>query len=569
MKKLNKIDWKGCELLVTKKNTINIKFLILVVYVFFVSCQRTQNPEETYSNYRIIAKLDTTDLSLDCQMQVDWYNSSDSLINKIPFTFELDSTKTLVNKIMIDEKVQDFKYAVIETDGFEGFILTLSEPVKQTEKISISINFKTKPNDYMWERALFFGHRYWGYDIEGFPLVQYFSNGKFNPNYQVHSNYNVKITYPKEFNIAPTGKIENIDTINDEIVVNTSAKLVPAYGFILLKDVILKEDSISGVTIRSLYSEDDSKWGEKLLEYSKDIIEFYVDTLGFYPQPVLTIFPGGPNPNGGWANCPNVVGIHRGIDQYEEKADMFGHWIMSHEVAHQYWGFNYVLEPTNYPQWFGIGMGIYTDKLYASQNIPDFNYSKNFSRSYLHAIKEGYNTTIMQTVDTLNKQGFDWNNSIMHNKSFSVLQMLAYEIGEKTFFEIYKYCLDNYQGINVTLEMFKKDCERISNRNLDEFFQTWFFTNDYLEYQIDTVVTTYNNNQYQNEIKINKIGQANISHVELEVVLEENKKERIKFDGRKKTESLKISTEKAISKIIIDPDLKLLLVNRTEWNKNN
>jgi len=175
----------------------------------------------------------------------------------------------------------------------------------------------------------------------------------------------------------------------------------------------------------------------------------------------------------------------------------------------------------------------------------------------------------MQTVDTLNKQGFDWNNSIMHNKSFSVLQMLAYEIGEKTFFDIYKYCLDNYQGINVTLEMFKKDCERISNRNLDEFFQTWFFTNDYLEYQIDTVVTTYNNNQYQNEIKINKIGQANISHVELEVVLEENKKERIKFDGRKKTESLKISTEKAISKIIIDPDLKLLLVNRTEWNKNN
>jgi len=540
---------------------MNRIILILTVFVFLLSCQRTQKTKDTHSNYNITAKLDTTNLSLDCQMQVDWYNSSDLLISEIPFTFQLDSAKTLINKITVNEKVQNFNYVLTETNGFEGFILKLFTPVRPSEKISISINFKTKPNDFFRERMLFYS--------EDFPLAQYFNNGKFIPFYQVHSDYEVKITYPKKFNIATTGQIEKTDTINNEIIVHTYAQSVPSYGFILLKNLMLKEDYSSGVMIRSFYFKDDSKWGEKLLEYSKNIIEFYVDTLGFYPQPILTIIPGYPKPYGGWPVCPNVVGIHRGIDLKKERAETHAHWIMSHEIGHQYWGYNYVLEPLNYPQWFGIGMGIQTDRLYTLQNIPDFNHSKSFSDSYLDAIKKGYNTTIMQTVDTLNKQDFDWNNSIEHDKSFSVLQMLAYEIGEETFFKILKYCLENYKGVNVTLEMFKKDCETISERNLDEFFQTWFFTNDYLEYQIDTVFTTLNNNQYHNEIRINKIGQTNISHVELEVVLDGNKKERIQFDGSKQTEMLKISTDKSISKIILDPNLKLLLVNRKDWDRNN
>ncbi|MEN8123434.1 MAG: M1 family aminopeptidase [Bacteroidota bacterium] len=540
---------------------MNRIILILTVFVFLVSCQKTPKKPNTQSNYSITAKLDTTDLSLDCKMQVDWFNSSDTLISEIPFTFQLDSAKTLIKNIKVNDKAQKFSYALTKTHGFEGFILELLTPISPTEKVSIRIDFKTQPNEYFRERMLFYS--------EDFPFVQYSENGKFNSYYQVHSDYKVKIIYPTEFNIATTGQIESIDTTNNEITVNTNINSVPTYGFVLLKDVILSEDYSSGILIRSFFFENDEKWGKKLLEHSKNIIEFYVDTLGFYPQPVLTVIPGYPKPYGGWPVCPNVVGIHRGIDLKKERAETHAHWIISHEIGHQYWGFNYVLEPLDYPQWFGIGMGIYTDRLYAVQNIPDFNHSKSFSSSYLQVMKKGYNTTIMQKNDSLDKQNFDWNNSVEHDKSFSVLQMLAYQIGEEDFFKILKYCLENYKGVNVTLEIFKKDCETISERNLDEFFKTWFFTNDYLEYQIDTVITTMNNNQYQNEIKISKIGIANISQVELEINLEGQKRKRLKFDGKKQNESLIFSTEKAITKIILDPDLKLLLVNRKDWNMNN
>jgi len=536
-------------------------FYILTVCILIWSCQKTTVTIQQLSNYKAIVNLDTADLSLNCSMQVDWFNSSDSIIEKIPFTFRLDSAKTLVKDIIVDEKAQNFIYTSKETHGFEGFIVELLEPVKHHENVCIQINFNSKSNEYFRERMLFFS--------DDFPLIQHFNGKIFNPDFQIHSDFQVEITYPKEFDIAVTGLIETTDTIDDNIKNYTTINSVPSFGFIFLKDIKLIEDYASGVLIRSFYFEDDTKWGEKLLEHSKNIIEFYKDTIGFYPQPILTIIPGYSKPYGGWPVCPNVVGIHRGIDLKKEKAETHAHWIMSHEIGHQYWGYNYVLEPLNYPKWFGIGMGIHTDRLYAIENIPEFNHSKSFSGSYLKAMRKGYNTTIMQTVDTLNKQGFDWNNSIKHDKAFSVLQMLAYEIGEDKFFEIFKHCLKCYKGVNVTLEMFKKDCETISEQNLDEFFNTWFYTNDYLAYQIDSVRTTKNNNQLQNEIKISKIGSANISKVFAEIDLAGNEKIEVQFNGNKQTETLKIVTEKPIERIILDPELKLLLVNRKDWNRNN
>lgn len=542
---------------------MNMKKTIEIIAFCFIiiSCNRTQKPEEIRSNYTILAELDTIDLSLNCSMKVDWYNNSDSMISEIPFLFQLDSAKSLVKNIRVNDEKENFKYALKETHGFEGFVLELSKSVKPFKKVTLLINFNTEPNEYYRERILFYS--------DEFPRLPYFDKGKFNLNYQVHSNYEVDINYPSQFGIATTGFIESSDTIDKRTEIKTIAKSVPSYGFILLKDILLKEDYSSGVLIRSFYFEEDAKWGTKLLEHSKNIIAFYKDTLGFYPQPVLTIIPGSSKPYGGWPVCPNVVGIHRGIDSKKERAETHGHWIMSHEIGHQYWGFNYVLEPLNYPQWFGIGMGIHTDRLYSLQNIPDFNHSKSFSNSYFQALKNGKNTTIMQTVDSLEKQGFDWNNSIKHDKSFFVLQMLAYELGEDTFFKILKHCLENHKGVNVTLEIFKTDCEIISNRNLDVFFQTWFFTNDYLEYEVEKVISTLNNDEYENIVVINKIGKANISHVEIEIILENGKKITQQFDGKQSNTILEVNTKEPIKEIILDPNLKLLMVNRKDWNKNN
>lgn len=533
-----------------------------IIYIFIAlliisGCQKSENKKENLTIYTINAKLDTLTLSLDCNMKANWYNNTDTLVYSIPFTFWLDSSQSLIKNISIKHKEIDFRYTSKKGNGYEGFILNLTEPIKPFDNTLIEINFKTRKAKYFRDKILFFS--------EDMPIIQFYDQGKFNPFYQVHSDYNVTITYPNNFSIASSGIIEKSDTTNKSIKIKTSAKTIPSYGFILFKDIQLKEDYSEGVLIRSFYFDDDVKWGEKLLEYSKNIIKFYNDTLGFYPQPILTIIPGYSKPYGGWPICPNIVGIHRGIDSKKEKAESHAHWIMAHEIGHQYWGFNYILDPINYPQWFGIGMGIYTDRLYSIKNNIDINYSEYFSSSYFKGISKGNNTTIMQNVDSLNLQGFDWNNIIKHDKSYSVLRMLAYEIGEETFYKIFIHCLKNYKGINVTLDMFKKDCEKISKTDLSEFFHTWFYTNDYLEYKIESVNVTKRDSKYENKIIIKRIGEAKISHVEFVIILESGDKIQKQFDGNKFNTQLTIITSKPIKEIIMDTDLKLLLVNKKNW----
>ncbi|MEZ5069909.1 MAG: M1 family aminopeptidase [Bacteroidales bacterium] len=533
--------------------------LLAPLLPFLWACQPSTTDRAERTRYEISATLDTSDLSLQCTMDVIWTNTSDTTLGAIPFTFQLDSAHSLIRAVETNGTTADHRYCTKETDGFEGFFVELPDPVPPRETAEFRIRFRTNPASYFRERMLFYSNE--------FPTIQCLGSKQFLPHHQVHSDYRVTITHPDEFSLAATGAVthtESAGPTGHAVEVQTEIEAVPSYGFVLMKDVELEEATSAGVLIRSFYFEDDAKWGRKLLEHSENILAFYTDTLGFYPQPVLTIIPGYSKPYGGWPVCPNVVGIHRGIDQKKEKAETHAHWIMAHEIGHQYWGFNCVLEPLDHPQWFGIGMGIYTDMLYTRQFIPEFNHSREFSGSYLQAMKKGFNTTILQSIDSLDKQGFDWNNSVEHDKSFSVLQMLAWEIGEETFFRLLKQCLDRYKGVNVTLDMFKTDCESLCGQNLDDFFHTWFYTNDHLEYRVEPPVASRSGDGYENEITLTRLGNAVISRIEVEILQEDGESRRILFDGTRAKETTTMATRSPIVNITIDPDEKLLLVNRMD-----
>ena len=526
-------------------------FFAGLIILIICSCTNTENQ---ISQYDLEMKFDDAQLLMDCKMHVNWYNSSNREITEIPFHFQLDSAKTMIKSFIVNNQQADIQFTSKKTHDFEGFILKLTEPIKANKSANIEVDFITNKKEYYRNRILFFS--------EDVPLIPYFMEGNFVHDFQVHSNYSVKITYPSYFEIATTGLVKEKTIQNDLTTIQTEAKKVPSYGVVFFRDVMIKEINVEdNVLVRSIYFKDDEKWGVKLLNYAEDIIHFYKDTLGFYPQPVLTIIPWQDKPNGGYPVCPNVVAIHRGIDLKGGEAESHAQWIMAHEIGHQYWGFNYILEPLNYPQWFGIAMGIYTDRLYCiNRNIP-MDYNK-FLYKYLFGIYRDYNTTIMQKTDTLNKQNFDWNNIILHGKSYTVIRLLAYEIGEDAFYEVFKYCLNNYKGVNVTLEMFQNVCENISHRDLDTFFQQWFYSNDFLEYRVDTIIVDTIDNIYHTEIKINKTGKASISEIEIEFKLSNGEIINQVFDGKATQVVLRQDFENPIEKVVFDPDFKLPLANK-------
>ena len=561
-------------------NKLQLVILTLTLIMLFIGCGKKQITKTAYNvemkydttsrkfdrkkqkeRWRNYYQVYTASREFDCKMVVNWRNNSEYTVSKIPFNFRMDSTKSLPINVFVNNQPSIVELAVKKDQGFDGFILTPKTPIKKGEKANIKIQFKTYDLYFLREGVYFYS--------ECLPVIQYFKNGEFNPNYQEIANYKVRISYPSEYNIATTGVVTQKDTIRGITYIQTHAENVPFYGLVMLKDVIIKEKkSVNGILIRSVFFDDDKKWGNKILDFADDAIRFYYDTLGFYPQQKLTIVPGYHKPYGGYPVCPNIVAVHRGIDEKGELAETHAEWITAHEIGHQYWGYNYILEPLNYPQWFGISMGIYTDRLYCKAKNIKIDYFRFFDK-YAKGVEKGYNTTIMQKIDSLEIQGFDWNNIIQHGKSYTAIRMLAHEIGEDNFFKVYKICLSSFGGKIVTPKMFQDVCEKVSGKKLDWFFQQWYFTNDFLEYEIKTVNLIRKNNKYQINCIIKKTGKAQVSNLDIGFKNEDGKIIIKTISGKKEQVNLLFEMNYPFTSIIIDPYRKLPLIRKKDWKKIN
>ena len=168
----------------------------------------------------------------------------------------------------------------------------------------------------------------------------------------------------------------------------------------------------------------------------------------------------------------------------------------------------------------------------------------------------------MQKTDSLNKQGIDWNNVIQHGKSYSFIRLLAYETGEDVFFNIFRYCLDNYKGVNVTPEMFQNACEKISNRNLDTIFHQWLYTNDFLEYRVDTIINDQRDSICHAEIIIDKTGKAEISEFKIAIRLNNGETINRTINGKAKQVVIQQDFNSPVKEVILDPEFKFPLVNK-------
>lgn len=535
--------------------------LILFISISYSGFLKSQNLSDNYQ-YEIELIYDSLYRQFSGDLTMTFNQPLNSLL-ELPFNFLIDSTNEHTIKVWINGRDCEYEIANKVTNEFTGIIIKTQPDLLRDNRTSLNIKFKSvKHGDYFNKNQIL-------YNGSWMPMLQYYENGGFKNYNQKHSDYKINISYPDDFVIATSGTVLKETKQENQILIQTEAKDIPSYGLVLSRDFLVSEvKTKNGILIRSLYNVNDIKWGKKLLDIAEDVIDFYIDTIDFYPQPVLTIIPGADKPYGGWPVSPNIICVHRGIDTKGDYANTHATWITAHEIGHQYWGYNYVLEPLDYPQWFGISMGIYTDWLYSHSRHVDRNYF-GFFNSYIKGFNKGYNTTVLQLTDSLNQQNFDWNNVILHGKSFTVLRILAYEIGDDNFFKVYNYCLDNYKGINVTLEMFQQTCEKISGLDLNWFFEQWYKTNKYLDYEILGTNSRLENQNYVTQCKSLRKGDAVVSSIE--IGFKQNNGDILikSINGKIFENDIIVETKFPIECIIIDPNKMYPLINREEYSITN
>ena len=149
--------------------------------------------------------------------------------------------------------------------------------------------------------------------------------------------------------------------------------------------------------------------------------------------------------------------------------------VVAHELAHQWFG-NLVTCKDWSNIWLNEGFASYSEALYweesRKQNEFLFKVHQDMT-GYLDEANKLYKRPIVTRIFKHPDELFDAHSYL---KGSCVLHMLRYHIGNTCFKNSLKEYLSTYKYNNAETDDFRRICEKVSGKDLQQFFNQWLFT---------------------------------------------------------------------------------------------
>ncbi|MFA5405137.1 MAG: M1 family metallopeptidase, partial [Ignavibacteria bacterium] len=222
--------------------------------------------------------------------------------------------------------------------------------------------------------------------------------------------------------------------------------------------------------------------------------------------------------------------------------------IIAHELAHQWYG-NAVTPESWKDVWLNEGFATYLEALWMvhnkGQKLKDVMENKDYG---------AFNGTVY------NPEGFIFNSTV-YQKGAWCLHMLRGSLGDSTFFDIMRKYYDTYKYKNASTKDFKSLCEKLSGKDLTDFFDQWIYKGkgrpEYeYSYKIDNFMGDKNDSiftlrlnvlQKQTDLDVYKMP------VRITVVTESGEQEFTVFNFKKK-QQFEQPVKGKIKDVILDKD---------------
>ena len=521
----------------------------IVIIIFFVCIFSLQAKENKYD---IKIKLSPDMKTANCTQTVTYYNPNDFSLKTLYFRVHYpdDKPECKVHKITY----KDGQTLEFDSSRTHPGVLTVRLPqsLKASESLNLNMSFSV-PVQYRSYYIFGYMSNYHCWHPWALPYYQ----GELKPNWKEFASYRNTLTVPEDKKIVTSGKIISETPLSDGTKKLTAeASHVTNFGIFFFDQLHTEKRQVQNITVYNHFIPDSADWTRGLADKAAEIVQFYLDTVGFYPQKEIHIIPGSFTFGGGFPIASNVFEIH----QHGGK-DKMG--ITAHEIAHIYWGYDYILVPNQTDHhWLSIGMGKITDNLYRGVEPP-------YGGDYLAAAWAGYNTQMMQSDDEFSQLDYDWNTVICHDKAFAVLKMLEYVIGKKTFHCLYTALLQRYGYQVLTGDDFIKVTEEISGQDLKWFFYPWLHTNRILDYQIRNVETDPSEKGFLTKVQIKRTGEIPMP-IEIGLMTMDSTLHIKTFPREREEGWIEFTTTSPLLNVELDPNYRLTIFSRIHdpWRDN-
>ncbi len=203
------------------------------------------------------------------------------------------------------------------------------------------------------------------------------------------------------------------------------------------------------------------------------MIEFFNKTFGYdfpwqkYDQ--ISV------PSGGGAESTSATAMTQRIMVGEkDESDFTAISIVSHELAHQWWGDLITLRSWAHT-WLNESFATYSDYLYFRFEKGDDEGAVNLLGKLNAYLREAKTRYIRPIVSDRYDQPGDMFDSHTYPKGALVLHMLRSLVGEEPFFATLRHFLHRYAFEPVDTYDFIRSVKTVTGQNLDWFFDQWLF----------------------------------------------------------------------------------------------
>ncbi|MGD2154859.1 MAG: M1 family metallopeptidase, partial [Gemmatimonadales bacterium] len=232
--------------------------------------------------------------------------------------------------------------------------------------------------------------------------------------------------------------------------------------------------------VDALYSEGAPRWA-RMVGYEQHAITFHSDYTGIpYPWPHMTAVESGGG--GGGMEYPMMTLI----GDYTQSNDTAFYHVTAHELAHM-WQPMIVNSDERRHAWIDEGAATFLESQAARQIFPGRDNEALDREVYLRMARLGFAGEMMRWSELLGLQAYSVTS---YQKSATVLAVLRELLGEETFLRAYRTFLGEWAFKHPYPWDLFATFERVSGRELDWFWRSWYYETWTLDQAVVSVEET-------------------------------------------------------------------------------
>jgi hypothetical protein len=425
-----------------------------------------------------------------------------------------------------------------QKDGNAPRLLQLPEPLEPGAALKLKLEFSGfYEAEFDKERGILWN--------DGFPKLWW--------GFGTLDEYAVRITVPEGWAVVTSGVLDTASGVWNGKDIRDFAT-----GIFNEKKYAVEQARAGDVQVTAVHTAAGAKCAHLLLQTAVDVIGFYRQRFGFYPQRSLTIIPGMDYPAGGYPVATAMVAIH-GQEQMEKKPEDHFRWITAHEIGHMYWSQYVLAQGADDLDWLMIGLGIHADREYrrARGILAPIG---NLPSRYVSGMKEGLDTTMDLTSEQEELVDWDFNNVVQHGKSSAMMDALESTIGAPAFDRAYRRGLREFYGRRMSWRDFEKICEEESGEDLGWFFESWARSNEYAFYQITRRESTQTASGWRTEVEVVSKG-TRTERVPVVATFVDGSRQTQRADRLSSVSLLSFESKSPLQEVKLDPDNTLWMLD--------